>query len=367
MPDLEALRDLTPQFPPPSLDDLAAVVRRRRRRAALTAGAGALAVAAVVVVATLIGGMPSNDRSMDPVDDPTDGRTDRTAEDLSWAPDQIRAEGDTEGTMNFSQGRGGALEARFWSVCERVDCDYDAMRTGDNYDYRVIHSALEVTVNGYRTSGVFGLNQGPGEFPEIHLQYFDDDTIYVQDWDRQGGTQWRYRLLNADGTTTDLTMLPSAAPPAPGPDVVRTSFLVGGRAPVGDSFEFAGLALVDDTAGTIQRLDLPDAVFTWADSAADELLWGVGEDGGCVAYWQQPAGEFAHRELDCRSSSPVLQIAGDDFLPATWFTAERMAVIELGGSKFSPVALHVSLDRGDTWQRIPVTEDTMNDVLEQLG
>ena len=69
MPDIEVLRDLTPQFPPPALDDLAAVVRRRRRRAALTAGAGALA--AVVVVATLLGGMPRNDRSTDPVDDPT--------------------------------------------------------------------------------------------------------------------------------------------------------------------------------------------------------------------------------------------------------------------------------------------------------
>ena len=44
-----------------------------------------------------------------------------------------------------------------------------------------------------------------------------------------------------------------------------------------------------------------------------------------------------------------------------------MAVIELGGSKCLPVALHVSLDRGDTWQRIPVTEDTMYDMLERLG
>ena len=366
MPDLEVLRDLTPQFPPPGLDDLAAVVRRRRRRAVITAGAGALT--AVVVVATMLGGMPSNDRPMDPVDDPTDGRTHRTAEDRTWEPEQIRAEGDTQGTINFFPlGRGGALEARFWSVCERANCDYAEMRIGDNYDYRVIHSALEVTVDGYRTSGVFGLNQGPGEWPEIHLQPFDDDSIYVQDWDRQGGTQWRYRLLNADGTTIDLALLPSVAPPAPGPDVVRTSFLSGGRARVGASFEFAGLARVDEAAGTIQRLDLPDAVFGWSDSAADELLWGVGEDGGCVVYWQQPRGEFAHRELDCRSSFAVLQIAGDDFLPAAWFTAERMAVIELGGGQGRAVALHVSLDLGDTWQRIPVTEDnTVDDVLAQL-
>ncbi len=31
------------------------------------------------------------------------------------------------------------------------------------------------------------------------------------------------------------------------------------------------------------------------------------------------------------------------------------------------MALHVSLDLGDTWQRIPVTEDnTVDDVLAQL-
>ena len=42
-------------------------------------------------------------------------------------------------------------------------------------------------------------------------------------------------------------MLPSTAPAAPGPDLVRTSAMS------------AGLARVDDTAGTIQRLDLPDA------------------------------------------------------------------------------------------------------------
>ena len=342
MPDIEVLRDLTPQFPPPALDDLAAVVRRRRRRAALTAGAGALA--AVVVVATLLGGMPRNDRSTDPVDDPTDGRT---AENQSWSPERIRAEGDTHGGL---PGQDGALDARFWSVCDRADCDYGT--TGDNYDHRVVHSALEVTVDGYRTSGLFGLNGGPGEIPETHLQPFNDDTIFVQDKSRHGGTQERYRLLNADGTTTDLTMLPSTAPAAAGPNVVRTSA------------RSAGLARVDEAAGTIQRLDLPDAVFFWAQSAADELLWGIAN--GCVVYWQQPGGDFTHRDLDCRSPLPDLGI--DDGPRATaWFTAERIAVTELGGSKGLPVALHVSLDRGATWQRFPVTEDTVDGVLDQLG
>jgi hypothetical protein len=73
--------------------------------------------------------MPSNDRSMDPVGDPTDGRAGgRTAEDLTWAPERIRAEGDS---LDFVEGRDGALEARFWSVCERVDCDHAKSR--DNY------------------------------------------------------------------------------------------------------------------------------------------------------------------------------------------------------------------------------------------
>ena len=86
-------------------------------------------------------------------------------------------------------------------------------------------------------------------------------------------------------------------------------------------------------------------------------------------YWQEPGGDFAHRELECNvhpDPDPLL-IDVDAPRATSWFTAERMAVIELGGNKFLPVALHVSLDRGDTWQRIPVTEDTMYDMLERLG
>ena len=217
MPDIEVLRELTPQFPPPGLDDLVTVVHRRRRRAALTVGAGALV--AVVVVASLIAGVPRSDRSIDPVTDP-DGQTDdRAAEDPSWAPDRIRAEGRSRDYLN---GQDGALEARSWRVCGKADCDY--AETGDNYDYRVYHAALEVTVDGYRTSSLFSLNGGPGDWPETLMQPFDDDSVFVQDWDRPGGTEERYRLLNADGSTTELTMLPTTAAPAPGPDVVRTTY-----------------------------------------------------------------------------------------------------------------------------------------------
>ena len=327
-------------------DELTAVVRRRRRRPVLVAGAGAFAAA--VVVATLIVVLPRSDRPIDPVVDPTDGRTGgRTAEGHSWTPDRIRAAG---GFLDFLTGPDGALEARFWSVCTRANCDY--AETGDNYDHRVIHSALEVTIDGYRTSGLFGLNGGPDEWPETHLQPFDDDTIYVQDRSRAGSTQQRFRLLNADGTTTDLTMLPTTAQAGAGPDVVRTSAVS------------AGLARVDQAAGTIQRLDLPDAVFGWAESATDELLWGIAN--GCVVYWQQPSGDFAHRALDCRSPTADLDIDRGPRARA-WFTAERMAVTEMGGSKGLPMALHVSLDRGTSWRRIRVTEDTVDAVRDQLG
>jgi len=352
MRDLEILRDLTTQFPPPGLGDLAVVVRRRRRRAILTAGAGALAAA--VVVATMLGGWPGSNRSTEPVGDPTDGQTDgqaegRTAGDVDWAPDRIRAEGDP---LEFTEERDGALAARFWIACPRDNCD--KAEWVDNYDRQGFHSALEVTVDGYRSSGLFDLNGGPGVWAEIGTQPFDDDSFYVQDWSRQGGTQERYRLLNADGTTTDLTMLPTTAPPAAEPDVVRTTF------------SSDGLARVDDTAGTIQRLDLPDEVFVrWAESAADELLWGVAED--CVVYWQQPGGEFAHRELECKAPDQGSLMIDYNPRATSWFTTDRMAVIELGGRKRLPVALHVSLDRGDTWQRIPVTDDTMYDRLERLG
>ncbi len=339
----QAARGLADRVTPPEVDLDAVRGRARtrsRRRTVSLAGAGALA--AVVVVATLIGGMARSDRSTDPVEGPT-------GEGDSWSPDRIRAEG---APRNLVEGRDGALSARFWMACAKADCDYAWV--GDDYDHREFHSALEVTTDGYRSSGLFGLNGGLGEWPEIGVQPFDDDSIYVQDWNRQGGTQERYRLLNADGTTTDLTMLPSTAPPAAGPDVVRTTFSSG------------GLARVDEAAGTIQRLDVPDAVYQWAESAADELLWGLAN--GCVVYWQEPGGDFAQRELECEVVQDPDPLMIDDVPRATsWFTAERMALIELGGRKFLPVALHVSLDRGDTWQRIPVTEDTMYDVLEQLG
>ena len=323
-----------------AIDERATVVRRRRRRAAFTAGT----LVAVVVVATQMGGMPRSDRSIDPVLDPTDVQTDgRTAEDPSWAPERIRAEGEP---IDFVDGRDRALEARFWAVCEEPNrgatCDPGI------YDHRVVHFAFEVTVDGYRTSGVFGLNGGPGEIPEIQLHPFDDDSVFVQDRSRQGGTRHRFRLLNADGATTDLTWLPTTAPAAPGPDLVATHG------------EMAALARVDATAGTIQGLDLPAQVFGWATSAADDLLWGVAN--GCVVYWQQPSGDFAHRDLDCRSPIPDLDI---DRGPraAAWFTAERMSVTELGDR----MALHVSLDGGANWRRIPVTEDTVDAVRDQLG
>ena len=352
MPDLEVLRDLTPQFPPPGLDELAAVVRRRRRRAVLTAGAGALA--AVVVVATLIGGMPRSDRSTDPVDDPTDGRT---AGRPRTSPGPPTGSAPRATPHRLVGGTGRRARGAVLVGLRESQLRLRRHATGDNYDYRVIHSALEVTVDGYRTSGLFGLNGGPGEIPEIQQQPFDDDSIYVQDWGRQGGTQERYRLLNADGTTTELTMLPSTAPPAAGPDMVRTSS--------GATFgPRPGLSRVDDAAGTIQRLDLPAAVYQWAESAADELLWGVARRLRRVL-------AAAGRRLrpprpGLQVPVPDLSIDDDDPRPAAWFTAERMAVTELGGSKGLPVALHVSLDRGDTWQRIPVTEDTVDDVLARL-
>ena len=150
-------------------------------------------------------------------------------------------------------------------------------------------------------------------------------------------------------------MLPSTAPPAAGPDVVRTSYSSG------------GLARVDEAAGTIQRLDLPDAVYQWAESAADELPVGSRQAAAsCTGRSRGATSPTVNWSASAPGPGPP-DDRDDEPRATAWFTAERMAVIELGGSKCLPVALHVSLDRGDTWQRIPVTEDTMDDVLEQLG
>ena len=108
-------------------------------------------------------------------------------------------------------------------------------------------------------------------------------------------------------------MLPTTAPAAAGPDLVRISAMS------------AELARVNDTAGTIQRLDLPAAVHKLGrDGGGPTAVGGIADD--CVVYWQQPGGDFAHRDLDCRAEespgNPVLWI-DDEPRAAAWFTAER--------------------------------------------
>ena len=152
-------------------------------------------------------------------------------------------------------------------------------------------------------------------------------------------------------------MLPTTAPAAAGPDLVRTS-----------AMSAAGLARVDDTAGTIQRLDLPDAVYSWARVGGGRAAVGSRRTAASCTGSNRAATSPTVTWTAGPRSHPATRSCGSTTNPraAAWFTAERMAVTELGGSEYLPVALHVSLDRGATWQRIPVTEDnTVEEVLAQ--
>ena len=272
------------------------------------AGAGALA--AVVVVATLIGGMAQR-----PVDRPGGGSDGRG---------RLLVTGPDPGGGCPARSRRGTRRRALRAILDGLQADCDYAWVGDDYDHREFHSALEVTTDGYRSSGLFGLNGGLGEWPEIGVQPFDDDSIYVQDWNRQGGTQERYRLLNADGTTTDLTMLPSTAPPAAGPDVVRTTFSSG------------GLARVDEAAGTIQRLDLPDAVFVGGGLGGRRAV--VGSRRGLRRVLAGASGRLRHRELECNvhADQDPLMIDDDEPRATSWFTASGWPSSSWAAASSSP-------------------------------
>jgi hypothetical protein len=101
--------------------------------------------------------------------------------------------------------------------------------------------------------------------------------------------QARARLLQADGTAVELRRLTDPAPAVPGPGVVvidKSNRVLAGS---------DDLYLVDDTAGTIQRLDAPKKVRYWGPNV-DEFLWGVTDD--CRVFWAT-AGTFEERRLDC--------------------------------------------------------------------
>jgi hypothetical protein len=335
MSDLDRLRELVRQLPPPQYESLVAVARKRRRRSALGVAAGA---AAVVVLAVWIApSLPGVAHTSQPVQQPSPSTVD------GWTPDRIRAEGER---MDYLAYRSGGPSPS--SIDTTLYCTGQPIESGspcDPYHYdpeQDQHWSLEVTQGGQ--SALFEVQGRPW------IGDFDEDSILVEDGSlvQDGTTQAvRYRLLQADGTAVQLRMVSDLAPAIPGPDVMLIQDLDGYRNPRGigpDQQEPP--YLVDDGAGTIQPLDVPQEVEWWGPNV-DEALWGA---TGCRVTWQQPDGNFDLHDADCR---PRRNEFTDPDWPAftDWLEPGRMAIVEKGNDG-APMVVHASVNWGTTWQRI---------------
>lgn len=312
-------------------------IRRGRRRIALVATAGVAAVILTVGIAedALSGG----EHAQGPVHQPSPSSSETTATGAGWTPERIRAEGAPRGDV-FDYGLGPApsgLDAELYCVGEEA-CD----EFPPDLEGRTGHVALEMTKGGQ--SVLFEVRGRPW------ARYFGDDSILVEDG---FGQAVRFRLLNADGTAVQLRMVSDSAPAAPGPDVVLIQDLDRARDfQVGPDGPGIHPYLVDDRAGTIRPLDVPDGIEQWGPNV-DEFLWGI---NGCRVIWQGSDGSFDHHDVSCRNPR-LTDLPGDywkDGLDA-WAAPGRMVLLEHNADG-DPLTVHVSVDGGATWQRIEIED-----------
>lgn len=321
--------------------DLAAVrstARANQRRKVALAAVAAVAVVVVgvgVAGAALSGGQRADGPAHDPSPSPSG----------AWTPERIRAEGSPGDSVAAAES---GLTARQYVVCDGPSCD------GADGPPEDMHVALEVSQDGQ--SALFDVRGAT----QAQVRVFDEASVLVQDAeDVDLDHPVRYRLLQADGTAVELQMLVDPAPPFAGPGVIvigdyRSWDLMDG---VDDVY------LVDDRAGTLRPLDVPDEAVRYWGPNVDEFLWGVSDD--CRVFWAT-AGTLEHRRLDCTNSLDFTWMH-DDMFPAGWLRPGRMAVMEQSDPG-KRMFIHVSLDRGVTWQRIPVDNDhAVSDALRQLG
>lgn len=331
MPDVDVLRELSGQFHRPGFEDLVIVSRKRRRRS-VQAGAAAGVAAVVLAVGVTALGVSDGRQSPDPAPSPSETPTSTDG----WTPEQVRAEGAPLGDV-FDARVGPApsgLDAELYCFGSEGCDDFPPDLSG-----RTSHLALELTRDGQ--SVLFDVQGRPW------AQYYGEDSILVQDGFDQAT---RFRLLFADGTDVTLRVVGGLAPAAPGPDVVliqdldrARDFQVGPEGPGIEPY------LVDDSAGTLQLLDVPDEVKEWGPNV-EEFLWGTND---CRAVWQQPDGSFDTHDVDCRN--PGLTDLPVDYWSylGDWAEPGRMLLLEHNADG-KPLAVHASLDYGATWERVEV-------------
>jgi hypothetical protein len=279
-----------------------------------------------------------------------------TPED-EWPLERIRDEG--------SPGDETVLESGF-TTREYVVCDGPRSACEGDGPLRVPyqHVALEVT-QGDR-SALFSM----GATTQHWVAAFDEDSVFAMDNPREKDTshQLRYRLLRVDGTAVPLELVLQPVPAFPGPGVFVVDYS-GSADPEGEQHAF----LVDERERTLRPLDVPRNAELgfggryWGPNT-DEFLWFVYVN--CQVYWID-GGTLEKRRLDCADDFEFNWDGGDftyvhgDWFPDGWLKPGRMALLERVDDR---LILHVSLDRGATWQRIPVSDEAaVPDTLRQLG
>jgi hypothetical protein len=370
--------------PPPTSPgaDAARGERMLRRRRTVVAGAVAAAVLAVLGIVTVTtGGLWAGDR-IEPIR-PGPTATDSPSADDEWSLERIRAEGRVEEEQVTKSG----ITLRTYVLCDGTpDC---SPHTDGPIRREHEHFAIEVTQDA--RSALFRI----GNSAMTVVTGYDDATLLVMDpllptVDPLDPYQNSYRLVRADGTESRLQVDSDPAPAVPGPGVVLINHY--DIDPDNDSMESQIVLVVDENEGTVRVLDMPqniDMRRTWGPNP-DEFLWFV--TFSCDVYLWTSSGTFETRRGGCAGSfdpghyqtdesgnqtddfgnqgnGDITWVNGDWF-PNGWLEPGRMAFLERNflGRNESRLTLHVTLDQGATWRRIPVSDEAaIPDALRQLG
>jgi RNA polymerase sigma-70 factor (ECF subfamily) len=325
VPDLERLRELARQVQPPALATLVDVARRRRRRLRWAALGGATLCLFVLAAGFLLGS--EDDSPPAP----------RPPEAASWTPEQIRYHPEAlAGEPTYADVDRKDVAARVWMLCTARCRGWDRTRAMDRDDVAPrpdVRWTVEVTRDGFETSVLVPEFGEPGR-----VSFWRDELFVVaQPQDAADCCEESRHVVSADGDVVELTLVDPAEPrPQPGITVVE------GR-----------LMVIDLDAGTIAEVALPfiAGAVQWAPTPST-WLWGLsghsspaGDRQSFDAVWQEQQGYFRRHRL---AVGPVsVGIEPVDEVGTMAFTEERWDTGRL--------ALHLSEDRGRSWQRIEVS------------
>jgi hypothetical protein len=326
VPDLERLRELARQVQPPAFGTLVDVARRRAARLRWAALGGAALCVVVLAAGVLLGS----------ADGPPPPEPPQPAEAASWTPEQIRYHPEAvRAPTTYADVDRKGVAARVWMVCVARCRGWDrtiAMErdvTGLGFEVRW---TVEVTRDDFETSVLVPEFGKPGR-----VSFWRDELFVVaQPQDGTDCCEEARHVVSADGDVVELA-LAEPAEPRPQPGLT----LLDGE-----------LVVIDLDAGTFADVVLPflAGAVEWAPPTT--WLWGLsghsnpaGDRQTFGAVWQEPQGYFRQHRL---AAGPVsVEIEPVDELGRMAFTEEHWDTGQL--------AVHLSEDRGRTWQRIEVS------------